>query len=254
MNTGLVLSGGGMRGVAHIGVIKALEESGKYPTHISGTSAGAIVGVLYAGGIGWEEILHFFKTIPIFHTHNYALGKPGFIDSSKFYTDFKKLLPEDDFKALKMPFFVTATDIIKGSLKIFDSGEVIRPVLASASFPGVFTPTKIGESYYIDGGVINNFPVEPLKESCDEIIGSFVNPLKKIKVEDLKHSYNIADRAYKIKITYESLVKFADCDVVIFPEKLCDFGTFDVRDIDTIFQIGYSKAKSKLDSNKNNLS
>ncbi len=164
MNIGLVLSGGGARGAAHIGVIKALEEHKIYPTHIAGTSAGAIVGALYAGGVGWLEMLNFFKTIPLFNTNRYAYRKPGFIDTKRFYDNFKEYLPIDNFNALKKPLFITATNVVDGTLKIFHEGELIRPVLASASFPGVFTPTEIDGSYYIDGGTLNNFPVEPLKQ------------------------------------------------------------------------------------------
>ena len=79
MKLGLVLSGGGARGAAHIGAIKAFEEFGISPTHVSGTSAGAIVGALYAAGIPWSEILNFFKTISIFQTTRYARNMPGFI-------------------------------------------------------------------------------------------------------------------------------------------------------------------------------
>ena len=250
MNTGLVLSGGGIRGVAHIGVIKALEEHNIFPTHISGTSAGAIVGSLYAGGVSWSEILNFFKVIPIFHTRKYARGKPGFIDTEKFYDEFKQYLPDDNFSALKKTLFITATNIIKGKLKIFHEGELIRPVLASASFPGVFSPVNINGSFYIDGGVLNNFPVEPLKMYCDEIIGSYVNPLKRIKVADLKHSYNVVERAYKMKSANESLSKFADCDIVIYPEELSNYGTFDMSAIDTIFDIGYTNTKKVLAEHK----
>lgn len=246
MNTGLVLSGGGIKGVAHIGAIKALEEHGIFPTHISGTSAGAIVGSLYAGGVGWSEILDFFKTIPIFHTKRYAYSKPGFLDTEKFYDNFKVYFPEDDFSALKKPLYITATDVIKGTLKIFHKGQLIRPILASATFPGMFTPIKIGSAYYIDGGVINNFPTEPLKKDCDKIIGVYVNPLKKIKIEDLKHSYTVAERAYKIKSAYESILKFAECDMVISPEELVEYGTFDMNSIDAIFELGYSTAKNML--------
>ena len=246
MNIGLVLSGGGIRGVAHIGAIKALEENGIFATHIAGTSAGAIVGALYAGGIGWAEMLDFFKTVPVFHTRKYARKKPGFIDTEKFYTDFKELLPEDDFKALKKSLYVTATDVIKGTLKIFESGEVIGPVLASASFPGVFTPTKIGGSYYVDGGVLNNFPVEPLQPYCDNIIGIYVNPLNTIRPADLKHSYNVVERAYKIKMAADSIQKFSDCDFVIRPNDLNKYGTFNMYGIDNIFDIGYSGTKNIL--------
>ncbi|HEA19824.1 hypothetical protein LCGC14_1191670 [marine sediment metagenome] len=243
---GLVLSGGGIRGVAHIGAIRALQEDGIFPTHISGTSAGAIVGLLYAAGASWSEILDFFKTIPIIHTQKYALRKPGFIDTEKFYSDFKKMLPEDNFKALIKPFFVTAVNLIKGTLKIFDTGEVIRPVLASASFPGIFTPTKIGKSYYVDGGVLKNFPVEPLKGIYDNIIGIHVNPLRTIKPADLKHSYNILERAYKIKMAADSIEKIVYCDLVIKPEKLNTYSMFNMKSIDAIFDLGYTSTKEAL--------
>ncbi len=250
MDIGLVLSGGGIRGVAHIGLIKALEEHDIYATHIAGTSAGAIVGALYAGGVPWSEILQFFKVTSIFHTSRFAKGKPGFIDTEKFYDEFKKYLPDDRFEKLPKTLFVTATNIINGELKIFHEGELIRPVLASATFPGVFSPIAINGSYYVDGGVLNNFPVEPLKIYCDKIIGSYVNPLKNIDVKDLKHSYNVVDRAYKLKSAAESLAKFNDCDFVISPEALSNFATFDMRSIDTIFDIGYQSTKEILKSYK----
>lgn len=250
MNIGLVLSGGGIRGVAHIGLIKALEEHGIHPSYISGTSAGAVVGALYAGGLPWSEILHFFKVIPIFHTKRFARRKPGFIDTEKFYEEFKKFFPNDSFEALPKPLFVTATNIIKGELKIFHKGELIRPVLASATFPGVFSPIDIDGNFYIDGGVLNNFPVEPLKIPCNRIIGSYVSPLKRIDPKDLKHSYDVVDRAYKLKSASDSLAKFKECDVVVSPEELSRFSTFDMRSIDTIFDIGYRSTKEVLKTYK----
>ncbi|MGO4918763.1 patatin-like phospholipase family protein [Maribacter spongiicola] len=246
IHTGLVLSGGGIRGIAHIGVIKALEEYGIYPTHISGTSAGAIVGALYAGGVKWKEILEFFKIIPIFHANKYAFNKPGFLDTEKYFDEFKKFFPDDTFESLPKALFITATDIIKGELKIFDKGELIKPILASATFPGVFSPVDINGSFYVDGGVLNNFPIEPLKPSCDKIIGSYVNALKAIKINDLKHSYNVLDRAYKIKSASESIAKFSDCEFVISPEELSEYATFDMRSIDAIFDIGYNSTIDAL--------
>ncbi len=246
MKTGLVLSGGGIRGVAHIGALKAFDEANVIITHVSGTSAGALVGLLFASGVGWEDINHFFKETSIFHPSRFALNKPGFIDTDKFYQDLKEFVPEDDFKALSKPFYVATTDILNGGEMIFSEGEVIRPVLASASFPGVFSPTKIRDSYYVDGGVLNNFPVEPLIGKCDRIIGSYVNPLKKIKIEDLGYSYQVVDRAYKVKTATESLAKFSQCDLVLSPEELSDFGTFDMKAHDKIFEIGYNHAIGQL--------
>ena len=163
MKTGLVLSGGGARGVAHIGVLKALEERQIEITHLSGTSAGAIVGALYAAGHSWETILTFFKKVPIFHYKRYAYNKPGFIDTIKFYSDFFGFFEEDDFDSLQRKLYIPATNLIEGTERVFDEGQLIKPVLASAAFPGLFTPVLIDEIPYVDGGVLNNFPVEPLK-------------------------------------------------------------------------------------------
>lgn len=249
MNTGLVLSGGGARGAAHIGVIKALEESGISPSYISGTSAGAIIGALYAAGISWPEMLNFFKTISIFQTTRYARNKPGFINSEKFYDDLKAYLPNDSFEDLKKTLFITAANVIDGSLKVFSKGQLIKPIIASASFPGVFTPTEINGKFYIDGGTLNNFPVEPLKKDCNKIIGVYVNPLKKISIKDLKHSFSVVERAYKIKVASESMSKFPDCDLIISPEGLINYGTFDMNSVEAIFNLGYTATKKALEEN-----
>ena len=251
MNIGLVLSGGGARGAAQIGAIKALEEFGISPTHISGTSAGAIVGALYAADVNWSEILHFFKTISIFQTYRYARNKPGFINSENFYDDLKTYFPEDNFNALKKPLFITAANIIDGTLKIFNKGELIKPILASASFPGVFTPTEINGKFYVDGGTLNNFPVEPLIKECDKIIGIYVNPLKKVTIKDLRHSYSVVERAYNIKVASASMLKFPDCDLVVYPEELINYGTFDMNNIDAIFNLGYATTIKALENNNN---
>jgi len=240
MNIGLVLSGGGMRGAAHIGVIKALEEHSIFPTHISGTSAGAIVGALYAYGYDWKTIFGFFKEVQLLDFKKYALGKPGIIDAEKFYPQFNTLIKEDNFNALKKPLFITATDILKGNLKTFSEGELIKPILASAAFPGVFAPVKVEESYYIDGGALNNFPVSVLKPISDIIIGSYANGFEAIFIKDLKHSHNVVERAFKLKSVKEDYKKFKHCDLVISPKILSKYGTFDKKYLNEIFDIGYN--------------
>jgi len=248
MKTGLVLSGGGARGVAHIGVLKALKEKDIAITHISGTSAGAIVGVLYAAGHSWETILKFFKTIPIFHYKRYAYNKPGFIDTSKFYKDFFPLLKEDDFKTLTKQLYVPATNLLEGVEKIFHQGELIKPVLASAAFPGIFTPVSINETLYVDGGVLNNFPLEPIKNICDTLVGVYVNPLKEISANQLKHSYQIANRAYEISFGSQCISKFKDVDIMIAPKKLEKYGMFNLKNMDAIFEIGYEAAIQSIEN------
>ena len=249
MNLGLVLSGGGMRGAAHIGAIKALEEHNLYPTHIAGTSAGAIVGALYAYGYKWEDMMKFFKSTQILDIKKYALNKPGFIDAEKFYPDFKKYIKNDDFSFLKKGLSITATNILNGNLEIFDKGELIRPILASAAIPGIFAPVKINDSYYIDGGSLNNFPVDLLKTSCDKIIGVYVNGFDTISINDLKHSHHVIERAFKLKSVKEDQVKFNDCDLIISPKELHNYGTFDKKFLEDIFKIGYDATIKALVNN-----
>lgn len=246
MKTGLVLSGGGVRGIAHIGAIKALEEMKIQPDLVAGTSAGAIIGALYAAGITWEEILEFIKTVELFSLKKYAMGKPGFVDTEKFYDRFKELLPEDTFEALKKPLYITATNMLTGDLHVFNNGELIRPILASAAFPGVFAPVKIEEGYYSDGGILNNFPADLIKQYSDTLIGVYVNPFQKLQMGDLKHSYTIMERAYKIRMSKDSLDKFQDCDLVISPKDLSNYSTFSLKDMDTIFDLGYKAAVEAL--------
>lgn len=249
-NIGLVFSGGGARGAAHIGVLKAFEEYGLSPTHISGTSVGAIVGALYAAGVHWSEILSFFKETSIFHAKRLAFKKPGLLDTDKFYDDLKVFFPDDNFNALEKPLFIAATNVLTGDLKIFNNGQLIKPIIASASFPGVFTPTEINGAYYIDGGILNNFPVDPLKKHCDKIIGVFINSLDDIDIKDLKHSYSVADRALKIRTASESITKFSECDLVISPKDLGNYNVFGMSNLEAIFELGYSETIRILEENK----
>ncbi len=250
MKTGLVLSGGGFRGLAHVGILKALDERGITPSYIAGTSAGAIVGALFASGLKWNEILSFFKKVDIFSFRKFALNKPGWVDTEKFYEEFAELFTEDSFESLKIPLYITATNILEGSLRIFSSGPLIKPLLASAAFPGMFTPVIIDKNHYVDGGVLNNFPVDLIKEQCDQIIGAYVNPFTKVTMDDLKYSYNVLERAYHIRAAKSSVEKFKDCDLLISPEDLVNHGTFTVKDMDAVFELGYKAAKESLEKDK----
>jgi NTE family protein len=250
MKIGLVLSGGGSKGVAHIGAIKALEEHGIQPTHIAGASAGAIVGALYAYGYSWETMFRFFKSVKVLDFKKFALWKPGFLDAEKYYSEFKTYFRKDSFDGLQKKLILTAADVLNGNLKTFSEGELIRPILASAAFPGVFAPVEIDGHHYIDGGVLNNFPVEYLKETCDVIIGVHVSGYDVIEMKDLKHSYNVVERAFMLKSAKEDYAKFKDCDIVIAPKELNHFGTFDKTHLENIFDIGYTKTMEILAENE----
>lgn len=246
MKIGLALSGGGSKGLAHVGAIKALEEYGIQPTHVAGSSAGAIVGALYAYGYSWETMMRFFKSVKVLNFTKFALGKPGFLDAEKYYSEFKTYFRKDSFDGLQKELIITATDILNGRIKIFQEGELIKPILASAAFPGVFTPVQIGDDYYVDGGVMDNFPVTYLRETCDVIIGIHVSGYDKLEIKDLKSTYGVVERAFMLKSVQEDYAKFKYCDITIAPQELNKYGTFDRTHLDEIFNIGYTKTKEIL--------
>jgi NTE family protein len=244
---GLVLSGGGVRGVAHLGAMAFMEEIGIEVDVISGTSAGSIVGGLYSAGNSIETIFEVFKSTSIFSWSNFTARKPGFIDSEKFHPVLKEHIPEDDFSALKKKFYVTATDILNGVVTTFSEGEVIKAILASSAVPVVFSPVKIGDSLYVDGGVLNNFPIEPLQGRCRAIIGINVHPIKPVKAEDITSTFAIMERLLRISIYHQTRQKLPHCNIAISPPELANYGTFDRNHFDEIFEIGYKAAKKKME-------
>lgn len=243
---GLVLSGGGVRGAAHIGVMQVLEEEGIHITHISGASAGSIVGSLYAAGHPPKDILSFFKASEIFKIRNYALFKPGIIDTGKLMKLFEKYFEEDSFEKLEKKLFIVATDLEKGKSKVFDSGTLIKTILASAAFPMVFSPVTIDDVLFADGGIMNNFPIEPLEGTCDKIIGVYVNPVNPTNKESIDSAIAVLERSYHLSINASSVSKFERFDVLVCPEALSKFDTFDVKQIEKIYEIGYEAARKKI--------
>jgi len=245
---GLVLSGGGARGIAHIGVIEALRERGLAPNLIAGSSSGAIVGALAAGGHTTETMLDFFATKSPFRLQMVTISKAGIIDTAKVVASFREYFPEDSFEALDTQLFLTATEIAHARLTIFESGPLIPAILASCSMPMVFTPTVINGRWYVDGGVINNFPVEPLRGRCDVLVGHYASPLRVARPADLDGVIAVSLRALEVGMYFSSKRKFHECDVMICPGALGRFGLFNTKNHQEIFEIGYESCRSQLDN------
>lgn len=239
---GLALSGGGIKGAAHIGAIKLFNELGIQPKVYSGSSAGAIVGALAAADYSPEEMLNFLKSMNIFKMSNFAWGKPGFINTDKFEASLKEYFPDDSFDALKYPLYVSVTDITNGYSKVIHSGPLIKILMASSAYPVVFSPIEMDGILYSDGAILNNFPVEPLLGKCQKIIGINVHRRQEIKNSDISSSYKLFRRAYDIGIHYSNFKKYKYCDVVIAPDDLKKFSTLRTNHTDEIFNIGYQTA------------
>jgi NTE family protein len=243
---GLVLSGGGARAIAHIGLIKALLENDIIPTKISGTSAGAIVASLYAAGYSVEEQLIFFVQTPLFKISLYAHNKPGIMDSDKYTHFFKEYFPHNSFESLKYPVTITSTNLLNGKLEYFNSGELIKPLIASAALPPIFSPIEINGNLYSDGGILNNFPIEPLENKIKYLIGSFVNPICKIEKSEINSSLKLLQRVYHIGLDANNIKKFEKCNYVFSPPNIDKIGVLDSRIVTKAFQIGYDFAQLEI--------
>src|SRR5690606_11115787 len=171
---GLVLSGGGARGITHLGVIKALEEIGVGFTAVSGTSAGSILGALYFYGYSVEEIFKIITT-GYFRFIRPAWTISGLLSLDPLGEELMRHMPENSFESLRIKLVVTATNLEAGSVTYFSSGPLVPAVLASSCVPAVFKPVTIGNSLYVDGGITDNLPVKPIRELCRLVIGSHCN-------------------------------------------------------------------------------
>lgn len=243
-NYGLVLSGGGTRGFAHLGAIKALEDHGIKPDIISGVSAGSIVGAFYADGQSADLALKAFMSKRMIDFLELVIPKDGLIKMTGFEKTLRKRLRAKTFEDLKIPLIVHAVNINTAKYVSFDSGDLVQAVMASSSIPVVFPPATIDGNQYMDGGLINNFPVEPLLGKCKKIIGINVNPVgKENKIKGLK---TIAIRSFHLTMRNHADLRKDKCDIFIEPEKLEDFGILDLSDAKEVYKIGYYKAVEVL--------
>jgi NTE family protein len=239
-NIGLVLSGGGARGIAHLGVLQALEENSLRPDIISGVSSGAIIGALYASGVSPSEILDFIIHTKIFRYIRPAWSRAGFLDISRMSSILNKHLPLKTFAELKIKLVVSCADMKKGETVYFTEGDLIKPVLASSCIPVLFAPVIIDDRQLIDGGILNNLPAEPLLDICDLIIGVHSNP-----IHDEFYSTSVKkviERVFQLAISGNIKGRKGLCDIYIEPKELSGFSIFDISKAEEIYKIGYQSA------------
>jgi NTE family protein len=242
MKLGICLSGGGVKGVAHLGILQYLIENEIDPEIISGTSAGAIVGAFYARGIPPKEILKVFKEINIFRIPHLAIGRAGIFNLYRLRTQLEPYFPKGDFTDLKKELHIHTTNLMSGGEEVFTTGDLIKSVFASSAIPFIFAPVEIKEMLYTDGGVCNNFPIESIRKRCELLIGINVEGVTNKNQKDLGNTIRVIERAMEILIDKSSREKSGECDIYIdFPE-LSKYSILDFSKMDEIFKIGYEKA------------
>ncbi|MEP7263588.1 MAG: patatin-like phospholipase family protein [Bacteroidota bacterium] len=243
MKINLVLSGGGVRGFAHLGVIKALLESGFEIAAISGTSSGAVTGAFIAAGYSPDETLKILKEFRLLRLLKGAFSS-GIFSMAKFEKIFLDCFPHNSFEELSMPLYISSTNIYKGKTEVFSKGKLIPALLASSSLPVLFKPIDINGQLYLDGGILNNLPVEPFLNSRIPIIGIHVNPVN--EVASISSTLKIMERSFNLAVYANIIERIKKCTFLFEPAELGAYSVYAYSKADEIFKIGYKHATEKM--------
>ena len=242
--TGLILSGGGTRGFAHLGVIAALFEKGIKPDIISGVSAGAIVGAFIAGGKSPEEIHEIFKKGWFFKYTKLQLPKDGLLKLDGLKEVIQKEISAKNIEDLEIPFFVGISNLNSGKIEYKNSGSLGVTVLASSSIPILFSPIVINGNSYVDGGLMDNIPINPIKNDCEQIIVSNISPVN--PKAQIKNLVQIATRTFYMSVNANLKEVRKHADFFIEPKGIDKFDILSRTHADELFELGYKSAKKAL--------
>jgi NTE family protein len=205
-NIALVLSGGGARGMSHIGVIEELEQQGYKITSIAGTSMGSVVGAVYALD-KMEEFKTWVNTMykkDVFKLIDFTLSKQGLVKGDRIFNKMREFIPDKNIEDLKIDFTCIATDIKNKKEIVYSKGDIFEAIRASVSIPMVFTPVSKGTSLIVDGGVMNNIPINYVKRNKNDIliavnVNAEISVLKKPKEKTKKNHQEYLKKIHEIE-------------------------------------------------------
>lgn len=242
---GLVLSGGGARGIAHIGVIKALEELGVKFDSISGTSFGAIVGALYASNYSITEITTIVMDNTSFQLKDLVLSNTRLLQMNEKV--YGKYFRKKNFEELNIPLYICVVDTVNGGNIVYSTGALTEAIIASVSSSESHKSMKHKKAALITDNFSTIFPVEPHIDTCDHIIGVYINPIQKVRL--VMGMINTFDRSFHLNNYKDIQQKKTLCDIFIEPLLLAECGVLDHLRINELIEIGYQhtyKLKEKI--------
>ncbi|APR71886.1 patatin-like phospholipase family protein [Acinetobacter haemolyticus] len=241
----LVLGSGGARGYAHIGVIEVLEQHGIRPDLIVGTSAGSIVGSIYASGKSAAELREIALKLKANDVRDVSVSLKGFFDGKKVEDYVNEQVQNTPLHRLKIPMYVVATELKEGTKTVFNYGNTGQAVRASASIPSMFVPIKIGHNEYVDGGLVSPVPVQVARDLGADIVIA-VDILAQPVHTETTNVWGLFNQNINImqgRLAEEEL-KYAD--IVIQPDLREKVHIFDVKGREITMQAGVDAAQSKL--------
>ena len=246
LRVGLTLSGGGARGAAHIGMLRALEEEGIRVSSIVGVSAGAIVGTLYALGMTAAEMMTFVLESSMLRVIKMGIPLTGLTRLDYVKERLATIHPENSFAGLRIPLHIGVTNLNTAQQEIRNSGPLHDLLAASCSIPFVFKPIVIDGYHYIDGGVIRNMAIGPLLSESDFIIGSNLMPYGLLPPTDISTVVGVVWRTFELTIMANTQPTTDLCDVVIEPSMLNDCNIFNFTKLQDMHDLGYDNTRRRM--------
>ena len=258
MEISLALGGGGVKGVAHIGVLRAIERNGFKLGALAGTSAGGLAGAIYLAGYAPDRMIEIFSTIQKRGLFGHKSGEqPSILGNARLEETLQELLGEREFHDLPIPFAVTAVDVKAGQAVVIDRGRIVDAVLATTALPGIFPAREWGERLLVDGGITNPIPVSVAKglkpglpciavgltqsmeeEAKPESIASSLAPIPGINMFSrlrIGQAFQVFTRSLDIssRLLAELKLEIDKPDLIVRPD-VTDIGILDQVDVEEI--------------------
>ncbi len=215
---GVALGGGFARGIAHIGVLKVLEEEGIPIRVVTGTSVGALIGACYCGGLSIEELEKVAHSCRFTTFARWTVSRYGFASNDRMVSFLNRILKVKTFEELRIPLGVAATDFNSGEGIVFHSGSIIDPVRASCAYPGMFLPVEIRGRYLVDGMLSHPVPTRPLREmGADRVLAVHLKGTW-AKGGAPRHLFDVIGQSFAIAQDAMSSLWRGAADVVVEPD------------------------------------
>lgn len=242
---GLALGGGAAKGVAHIGVLKALEDANIEVDYIAGTSVGAMIAALYAFKVDVETIGSLARRLTMSKVTSFKLNKTGFFSTESLRELMLEYVGDVAIEDAAIPLSIVATDINSGEEIILTSGSVVDAVCASAAIPGIYIPVEINGRTLVDGGLVQNVPIEALQTAGAGVtIASHLNSVS--HYQEISHVLDVMRNAFEIAVSQHTQDQLKEADLLIS----MDLSDFSLRDnterYDELFNIGHQAATVQL--------
>jgi len=244
-SVGLALGGGFARGIAHVGVLKVLEEEGIPVRFVAGTSVGALIGAAYCSGLTIEELEQLAYKVRFTTFARWTLSRYGFATTNRMVSFLTRILKVHTFEELRIPLGVTATDFNTGEGAVFTSGSIIDPVRASCAYPGMFLPVRINGRCLVDGMLSHPVPTHPLRKmGADRVLAVHLKG-QWAGASAPRHLFDVIGQSFAIAQDMIASVWRSAADIVIEPD-VAGFAYDDFKRAGDLIRVGEAAMRSAL--------